>query len=178
VNDVLNFATLDTGHLHYDVHDVRLGEALASVEALIAPQFSAKGLTYRYCAPDSSLTVRADIEKLGQIVVNLLTNALKFTDRGGTVTLECARTGALVEITVRDTGRGIPPDKLGAIFEPFVQVDKGLTRSSEGTGLGLAISRELARAMGGDLVVQSILGTGSAFTLTLPVGAGTPNVTP
>jgi signal transduction histidine kinase len=168
VNDVLNFAKLDTGHLHYDVRDVQLADALSSVEALIAPQFAAKGLTYTYREPDPSFVVLADVEKLGQIVVNLLTNALKFTDRGGTVTLECERVDHHVDIRVRDTGRGIPPDKLEAIFEPFVQVDRGLTRSSEGTGLGLAISRELARAMGGNLDVKSEVGVGSVFTLTLP----------
>ena len=171
VNDVLNFAKLDTGHLHYDLHDVRLADALASVEAFIAPQFAAKGLTYLYCEPDPTLVVRADVEKLGQIVVNLLTNALKFTEAGGTVTLECGRSGERVAISVRDTGRGIPADKLDAIFEPFVQVDRGLTRSTEGTGLGLAISRGLARAMGGDLAVTSTPGVGSVFTLALPAAS-------
>jgi signal transduction histidine kinase len=165
---VLNFAKLDTGHLHYDVRDVQLADAMSSVEALIAPQFAAKGLTYTYREADPTLVVLADVEKLGQIVVNLLTNALKFTDRGGTVTLECERIGRHVDIRVRDTGRGIAPDKLEAIFEPFVQVDRGLTRSTEGTGLGLAISRELARAMGGNLDVTSEVGAGSVFTLKLP----------
>jgi signal transduction histidine kinase len=168
VNDVLNFAKLDTGHLQYDVRVVDLGNALSNVEALIAPQFLAKGLTYNYCEPEPGLAVHADVEKVGQILVNLLTNALKFTPRSGNVTLECRALGETVEIRVRDTGSGIPPDKLDAIFEPFVQVDRGLTRSAEGSGLGLSISRGLARAMGGDLTVTSEVGIGSVFTLTLP----------
>jgi signal transduction histidine kinase len=107
-----------------------------------------------------------------QILLNLLSNAVKFTPPGGHITLSAE---ALVEdpsakvaaIRVRDTGLGIPSEKLNTIFDPFVQVDASHNRTAEGTGLGLAISRELARGMGGDLVVESVLGVGSTFTLTL-----------
>jgi len=105
-----------------------------------------------------------------QIVLNLLSNAVKFTSPGGKIVMEWDADERLVRIRVRDTGRGIPHEKLPAIFEPFVQVDPALTRSSEGTGLGLAISRDLARAMHGDLVVESKEGVGSTFVLTLPRG--------
>jgi signal transduction histidine kinase len=111
---------------------------------------------------------RADRGKLEQILLNLLSNAVKFTSQGGHVLLTCGASADQVVIEVRDTGRGIPPDKLEAIFEPFVQVGRSLTQTGEGTGLGLAISRDLARAMGGDLTVASELDVGSAFTLTLP----------
>ena len=171
VNDVLNFARLDTGYLQYDITPVPLAETLGEVEALVAPQLQAKGLAYELQRPPASLTVMADAEKLQQVVVNLLSNALKFTPRGGRIDVACAATGAAVAITVSDSGRGIPADKLEVIFEPFVQVERALTRETEGSGLGLAISRQLARAMGGDLTVVSEVGAGSAFTLTLPRGS-------
>ena len=119
-----------------------------------------------------SLTARADREKVWQVLLNLLSNAIKFSDPGGRVSVECAvgdgSAGGRVLIRVRDTGMGIPADKLEAVFEPFVQVNAGLTRTQEGTGLGLAISRDLARGMGGDLTAESAVGVGSTFTLSLP----------
>jgi signal transduction histidine kinase len=102
--------------------------------------------------------------------VNLVTNACKFTPVGGSINVDCVRLDRAVELRVTDSGPGVPAHKLDAIFEPFVQLDNGLTRVTAGTGLGLAISRELARAMGGDLAVTSTLGEGSTFTLTLPRG--------
>jgi len=170
VNDVLNFARLDSGYLQYEIMDVPLAETLGEVEALVAPQLQAKGLAYQLALPPKSLTVVADREKLQQIVVNLLSNALKFTAPGGRIDVGCAAHDSVVAITVSDTGRGIPADKFEAIFEPFVQVERALTRETEGSGLGLAISRSLARAMSGDLTVASDLGAGSTFTLTLPRG--------
>jgi signal transduction histidine kinase len=119
--------------------------------------------------------VHADPEKLRQILLNLLSNAVKFTDPGGRVTLACETDEAagVVRVRVTDTGRGIAPDQLERIFEPFVQVDRHRTHESQqGVGLGLAISRDLARAMGGDLSAESTPGDGSTFTLTLRV-AGT-----
>src|SRR5205085_4037097 len=99
------------------------------------------------------------------------------TPAGGTVTLEArARDADTVEVCVRDTGIGIPAEKLGAIFEPFVQLDRSLTRVREGVGLGLAISRDLARGMGGELTVESRVDEGSCFTLTLPRGVADPAV--
>jgi signal transduction histidine kinase len=100
--------------------------------------------------------------------VNLLSNAVKFTGARGRVEVSCAREEATVRVVVRDTGIGIPADKLEAIFDPFVQVRSDLTRTHEGTGLGLAISRDLARGMAGELTAESTTGSGSAFTLTLP----------
>jgi signal transduction histidine kinase len=131
-------------------------------------------VTVYSCVPCSpSLAVRADPENLRQIVLNLLSNAAKFTPNGGRVRVECVmpppddawHDAAFVHIT--DTGIGIAADKLEAIFEPFVQVDASRTRTQQGTGLGLAISRDLARGMGGDLRVRSEPGQGSTFTLVL-----------
>jgi signal transduction histidine kinase len=112
--------------------------------------------------------VRADAEKMEQVLLNMISNAIKFTPAGGRIELHCRPDGAVVRVAVRDTGIGIPPDRLAEIFDPFVQVDPDLTRQRQGAGLGLAISRELARAMGGELAVESVEGAGSTFTLTLP----------
>jgi signal transduction histidine kinase len=168
INEVLNYAKLETGTVHYDVADVRLRDAIAGAEALVAPQAQSRqlALVVQPCPPE--LAVRADPEKVRQILVNLLSNAVKFTDRGGSVAVECDDGGDRVHVRVRDTGIGIPADQLERIFEPFVQVRADLTRTAEGTGLGLAISRDLARGMGGDLAAESAVGAGSTFTLTLP----------
>jgi len=113
---------------------------------------------------------RADRARVEQILLNLLSNAVKFTETGGTISLSCAQRGDTALLVVRDTGVGIPADKLDEIFEPFVQVGRSLTTPREGTGLGLAISRDLARAMGGDIMVESTLGVGSTFSVVLPAG--------
>jgi signal transduction histidine kinase len=168
INEVLNYARVETGTVRYDLTDVDVGEVVVAVETLVAPQLRAKGLAFAVEC-ESGLAVRADREKLQQILVNLLTNAVKFTERGS-VTLACECAGESVRLRVRDTGVGIPDDKLETIFEPFVQVDARLTRPNEGVGLGLAISRDLARGMGGDLTVESAPGEGSEFTLALPRG--------
>jgi signal transduction histidine kinase len=169
INGVLNYAKIDAGAVRYAIDDVHMDETLSTCEALTAPQARTKQLELRYVHCDARLAARADAEKLQQIVFNLLSNAIKFTDAGGRVTLECsAVSDEEIAVCVRDTGHGIPADQLDRVFQPFVQIDTKLTRSSDGTGLGLAISRELARGMGGDLVAESELGVGSTFTLTLP----------
>ncbi|HVG43619.1 MAG TPA: MHYT domain-containing protein [Longimicrobium sp.] len=170
INDVLNFARLEAGQVVYDVRDVPVDEVLASVEALIEPQVRAKGHHYVYRHGNAAVTVRADRDRVEQVVLNLVGNAVKFTEPGGRIVLEWSADDGRVNIRVCDTGRGIPEEKLPVVFEPFVQVDPTLTRSNEGTGLGLAISRDLARAMGGDLAVESRVAHGSTFTLTLPRG--------
>jgi signal transduction histidine kinase len=168
INEVLNYAKLETGTVHYDMVELRVREALSSAESLVAPQARARGLALTVEEPPPEVVARADSEKLRQVLVNLLSNAVKFTDRGGEIALWCETDEAVVRVRVRDTGLGIPAEKLEAIFEPFVQVRADLTRPHEGTGLGLAISRDLARGMGGDLEVASEPGVGSTFTLTLP----------
>ena len=167
INDVLNFARLDAGHAEYNWSDFSLDSALAALEPLLAPQMRAKGLTYTYAACDRSLTVHADHDRFQQVVLNLLSNAVKFTPEGGGIVVYCdsSADADAVLVHVRDSGRGIPPDRLRTIFEPFVQVDRSLNRPHEGIGLGLSISRELARGMGGDLTVESEIGKGSVFTV-------------
>ena len=167
VTDVLNFVRIDRGRVEYNLVEVSVEDVLARVDGMVRPAFEAKSVSY---APTGCPGVRviADQEKLGQIFVNLLTNAMKFTPEGGSVTVSCTDTEKVVSIQIADTGIGIEAAKLEAIFEPFVQVSQQFTRSNSGVGLGLAISRELARAMGGDLTASSVPGKGSTFTLTLP----------
>jgi signal transduction histidine kinase len=168
INDVLNYAKLEAGHIDFDARDIPVHEFLADIESLVTPQLQGKGLSYEYAECEDDLAVRGDAEKMRQILLNLLSNAIKFTPTGGKISIDCHTDDAKVRIRVSDTGVGIPEDKIGAIFEPFIQLDRRLTSAQEGTGLGLAISRDLARAMGGDLSAESRLGEGSAFTLELP----------
>jgi YD repeat-containing protein len=168
INDVLSFTRAEAGHVQYRCTALPLAEVVTDVGALVAPQLAAKQLVIDVTAADCSLTVFADPDKARQILVNLFSNAAKFTDAGGSVTLTCDGDERRVRVHVRDTGCGIPADMLGSIFEPFMRVDGGLTRQTQGVGLGLAISRDLARGMGGDLTVESDPGRGATFTLTLP----------
>ena len=168
INDVLNFAKLDAGHVQIDVEPMPVDETLAALEALVAPQVRAKRITYDYTPCAADVTVDADPEKVRQILLNLLSNAIKFTEPEGRIMVSCAVEQRLVRLSVADTGVGIPSDKLDRIFEPFVQLQPGRTRTHEGTGLGLAISRDLARAMHGEIAVESTVGVGSTFTLSLP----------
>ena len=172
VNDVLNFARLDAGQVRYEIVDVDVPPLLAHVAALVGPQLAARHLRLATRCADATPPVRADRDKLAQILLNLLTNAIKFTPPGGQITASCeaAPDGAapVVRLGVADTGIGIAAEHLESIFEPFVQVQSGLTRTVEGAGLGLAISRDLARAMGGDLTVATAPGAGSVFTVTMP----------
>jgi signal transduction histidine kinase len=172
VNDVLNFARLEAGQVEVHLHEVRVGDVLGGLQVIVAPQVQAKQLAFR-CSASEGATAIADADRLEQVLTNLLTNAIKFTPPGGRVTVTAGRAGdgaaARVWVRVADTGRGIPEDQLEQIFEPFVQVDRHLTHESQqGVGLGLAISRDLARLMGGDLTVESHVGEGSTFTLSLP----------
>ena len=167
VNDVLNFARLDAGRVHWDIEPVRVADVLADAEPMLLPLMRAKGINY--VTTDADADVLADREKLRQLFVNVIGNACKFTPAGGFVRVECEPLGAQVRIAIRDSGRGIPADQIRSIFEPFIQVDRRLVNESQqGVGLGLAISRELARGMGGDLEAESTMGTGSVFYLTLP----------
>jgi signal transduction histidine kinase len=170
INDVLNFARLEAGRVEIHVADVPLDEVLADTEELIVPQTRAKGIAYRREPHDPAVTVRADRQKVQQILLNLLSNATKFTASGGEIRLGYTRGDGTVDVAVADSGIGIPADRLEAIFDPFVQLNPNLTNSSHGVGLGLAISRELARSMGGDLVARSIPDQGATFTLQLPEG--------
>jgi PAS domain S-box-containing protein len=168
INDILNFAKIEAGRVRLRLEDVSMNEALGELEALIAPQLLEKQLRYSYECCDSRFTAYVDPERLQQILLNLLSNAAKFTPAGGKISVECGATRDAMVVRVSDTGVGIPADKLEQVFEPFVQLERGQTSANAGTGLGLAISRDLARAMGGELTAESEPDAGSTFILTLP----------
>jgi signal transduction histidine kinase len=135
---------------------------------MVTPQLAEKQLTLAPLNVPPGVKVFADIDKTRQILVNLLANALKFTPPEGQIAIDVKDEGNVVRISVIDTGIGVPEDQLERIFEPFAQAKRALQAADAGVGLGLAISRQLARAMDGDLKVQSVVGKGSTFTLTLP----------
>jgi len=169
INTILDFVRLDSGQ-DIEVHlcPTVVHEILSEMEGFIGSQLAKRQLRYHYHCADEKLVAHADPAKLQQIVLNLLGNALKFTPPGGHLALACERDKELVTIRVADTGIGIAEDKLESVFEPFVQI-RGYGSSIEGTGLGLPISRRLAAAMGGSLTASSNSGTGSTFTLRLPL---------
>ena len=169
VNMILDFAKLEGGPIELQMAEIPIEETLRVAESLVAPQFAKKRVQYAHRAGDPSLSVFADREKVQQIIVNLLANAVKFTSTGGLVELEWRIEDELLLVRVKDTGSGIPDDKVEQIFEPFVQLRAPGSLPAGGTGLGLPISRDLARAMGGDVTATSTLGVGSVFTLTLPL---------
>jgi PAS domain S-box-containing protein len=166
IDDVLHFAKLEGGRLAFNYERVRLDDFASALEPFIAPRVLAKGLRYRVVAATNQVA-NIDRARAEQIMLNLLSNAVKFTRKGG-IDVLCDADDRFIRLSVRDTGPGIRADLLASIFEPFVQGDTSLTRTAEGTGLGLSISRQLARAMGGDIAVESKLGEGSTFTVLLP----------
>jgi PAS domain S-box-containing protein len=173
INDILSFARLEAGSIEFDVQPLFAHEVLASVESLVAPQAEARGVAYTWEPCDPSLRFLGDAERVRQVLLNLVGNAIKFTPAGGWVVLACAADERWVELRVRDNGLGIPPEEQERIFDPFQQVGRRLSQPQEGVGLGLAISRDLARGMAGDLTVQSAPGEGSVFALRLPRERGT-----
>jgi signal transduction histidine kinase len=168
INDILNFSRLEAGRQRYALQPLCLMDVLERLEGSIEPQARARQVHYRCELPPRDVRVVADREKLDQVIINLLGNAVKFTPPEGIVTLTADVSGDRVRIHVQDTGVGIASADLAYIFEPFVQLQPALTRTSEGTGLGLSIARELTRGMGGELTVESTPGHGSVFTIELP----------
>ncbi|HEX6588145.1 MAG TPA: ATP-binding protein, partial [Longimicrobiales bacterium] len=167
INDILQFAKVEAGRLEYRISDLPVDDVIVGVVGMLEPQAHARGLELTHSC-NSGLTVRADQDRLQQILINLVGNAIKFTDPGGKVQVECDPGRDRAVVRVRDTGHGIPAEELDSIFDPFVQVRSTRGDTPQGVGLGLAISRDLARAMGGDLTVTSRVGAGSTFTLTVP----------
>ncbi len=176
ITDVLDYARLGAGRADLRIADVDLHASLREAEVMILPQIEAKGIEYSFNAGSCGVVVRADPQRLQQIVLNLLSNAMKYTSPRGTIRVACGVVSAagddvtrFAEVSVTDTGGGIPPDRVDSIWQPFVQLGRRLNQPGEGVGLGLAISRDLARRQGGELTVESRVGDGSTFILTLPV---------
>lgn len=170
VNDVLDLAKLQSGKFRLHMGRVRLAEAVQASVQMVEPLASAKRLRLQLHALSAVPEVEADPQRLQQILVNLLSNAVKFTPEGGAIGLELAsdERQRQVRLTVWDTGIGIPPGELGRLFQPFTQLDNEVNRKQRGTGLGLALVAQLARLHNGDVMVESMPGAGSRFTVILP----------
>jgi signal transduction histidine kinase len=169
ITGILDFVRVDSGRLAYRSESLPMVLALAEVAEMLGGAIGEKGLMLESVQCDGDPIAWGDPDRVRQILVNLVMNAVKYTSaRGATITLSCAVAGDMVVASVADTGPGIPAEKLESIFEPFVQLSASLTDRQGGVGLGLAISRDLARGMDGDLTVESIVGEGSRFTLSLP----------
>jgi len=169
INDILNFTRLEATEVQFDIIDVPVRALITDLDAMVSSLAHAKSLAYECDSAAGNVYARTDPDKLRQILINLLSNAVKFTPEGGRIRVSWTVNQRSVSIHVEDSGPGIPRDKQEAIFEPFVQLERGLTRSNEGTGLGLAISRGLARGMGGDILLESEVGAGSIFTVMIPL---------
>ena len=168
IEDVLIFAKLEADRLPIELEVVRVATALEELDALVRPALERKELTLICEACDSDLSMVADPEKLRQILLNIVGNAIKFTPAGGQVTVRAERDGDTIRIAVIDTGIGIPADQVAHIFEPFFQVERGPTRRYPGVGLGLSIAHDLARAMRGDVRVVSEVDRGTTVWIALP----------
>jgi PAS domain S-box-containing protein len=173
INEVLTLSRLEAGGEVAHSERIPLLAALRESVMLAESFATGKGLTLRVVPPPDGCEVWADPTKLRQILLNLLTNAIKFTD-SGSVVLECGECEETVEIVVRDTGIGIAPADHDRVFDTFWQVEQKSTRKVGGTGLGLSVSRRLAHLMHGELTVASVLGEGSRFTLRLPAAGPDP----
>ena len=167
IEDLLSFARLEAGKLEVSLVPVPLSSVFESLSAAIALDVETHGITFRSEAVDPALRVIGDADRIHQVLVNLITNAMKATASGGRIDLLAAPHDDMVHVHVQDTGVGIAPDKLDAIFAPFVQVGRALNQPREGAGLGLAISRGLVEAMEGTLTATSTPGEGSRFTISL-----------
>ena len=171
INDVLTIARME-GARPLQLIPIPVNSVLSEVEGLCALQAKANGVELIVPPCEREIHVAADAERFQQILLNLLTNAIKFTPNGGRIDVSCDDEAGMVRIRVKDTGVGVRASDLARVFEPFVQIDRHLTKATQqGVGLGLSISRELARAMHGDLTLESAEGTGSTFTLTLPIAS-------
>ena len=171
ITEILNFSRVGSGQVSYVVTDVKACDAIRHTIELIEPLFGQKSIAFDGVTGDLNITARADPERVTQILINLLSNSIKFTPAGGHIGADCAATADTVFIRISDTGIGIAARKHESIFEPFIQLKESLSDRESGVGLGLAISRDLARAMNGDLTVESSEGKGAHFTLSLPRAA-------
>ena len=168
IEEILAFTNLEDGREFVRPSEFLVADLVRSAIAIVQPLADQKGLELQVLLPSAPVRITSDIDKTRQILVNLLGNALKFTDHGR-VQISAIHSGGSVRITVRDTGIGIPEEELARLFRPFAQVDTGLTRRHGGTGLGLYISRRLATLLGGHIEVNSEPGAGSMFSVVLPV---------
>lgn len=169
VNDLLDASKLESGTMRLDFSTIELRGLLDELRQQMQPLAAEKEIALEEGVPTELPPLRADRAKLRRVLVNLISNALKFTPRGGRVSLSAAPEGTQVRVSVADTGVGIPPEDLRDIFDKYAQARSRATRSEKGTGLGLYITRQLVELHGGHIEVQSEVGKGSTFSFTIPV---------
>lgn len=169
VDDLLDFARMEAGTFKLAVRDFDLRQMLVRVVESFRPQAMERMLTIETSVPPDSVRVSADPGRIEQVIMNLMSNALKFNSPNGHVIVRLVASGAAVRVEIQDTGQGVAPDKLPRLFERFYQVDPSMTRAAGGAGLGLSISRALIEAHGGRIGVESALGEGSRFWFELPI---------
>ena len=169
INDILDLTKIEAGRLELNFEGVDLRAALLNVLPIVKPRAQDKRIRISTFLPTELPPVWADPAKLNQVLLNLLTNGIKYTHENGSVSVEARLSGDLVEIWVNDTGIGIASEDLDRVFQRFTQIDSSATRTQGGTGLGLAIARELVELHGGHMRVQSKLGKGSSFIFTVPI---------
>lgn len=167
IEEILTFARIETGREEINLQFTDLATVMEEAAALVSHTIAERGFEFRMALPPFGTQICTDPHKLQQIMVNLLSNALKFTERGH-IAFRPQVGAEWVEIEIEDTGIGIPKEHIDQIFESFWQVESSTTRRTGGTGLGLSVSRNLARALGGDVTVRSTPGKGSTFTIRLP----------
>ena len=167
INDVLDISKIEAGELVLSPSTFDLGSAVDKVIKIVSPLADSKGIELRTELPDDFGKVTTDQRRLEQVILNLLTNAVKFTERGEVIVTGRVEDGDC-ELSITDTGIGMEPEELQYIFQPFRQVDSSLTRKHEGTGLGLSICRRILETMGGSIAVKSSPGSGSTFTIRFP----------
>ena len=168
VRDLLALSELESGEVGIQPQKVSLDEAVRSVLLLMAQRGEEKGITLEVRGT-AALSVKADRNRLAQVLINLLDNAIKYSEKGGTVTVDAARERDLVRVSVRDCGIGVPPKDLPRLFERFYRVDEARSRDNGGTGLGLSIVKHIVQSHGGTVSVESTQGQGSVFSFTLPL---------
>jgi len=165
---VLDISKIEAGQLDLAPETYSLKESLEKLQGIILPTAQTKGLELDYQLEQDDIELFTDKRRVEQIILNLLSNAVKFTDHGK-VSLLCRSDGGKLIVDVKDSGIGISKDNIHNLFQPFRQIESGLTRRYEGTGLGLSISQKLAALLGGKIVVTSIEGEGSTFSLIIPL---------
>jgi PAS domain S-box-containing protein len=168
INDVLDLSKIEAGQLEIVKRPFDMRQAIENVLRVVQPLLQKKDLLLRTSIGSNVGIINQDRRRVEQVLINLVNNAIKFTERGE-VNIECQIRDGWLETCVRDTGMGIKPEDMHKLFKPFQQIETGLARSHEGTGLGLSICRYLVTAMGGEITVESQWGVGSTFTFTLPM---------
>ncbi len=168
INDVLDISKIEAGQLTFSNDEFDIGHSIQKTVEKLRPLSDKKGLQLNYQIPEIPVVLHADQRRTEQVVINLVNNAIKFTEEGE-IKINCVVDDGFVKTSVTDTGIGIDKDKMDSLFTPFKQIDSGLSRQYEGTGLGLSICKRLVDLMGGEIWVESEIGIGSTFSFSLPI---------